>query len=229
VAARIVFKPDTLIEFRYSEISVAFTWVPGMAKSQVQKSIVNLHQEVIARGIGESPLEVSTKSLDAIGVAASAMNLTIPINGQDVCIESVYQSSKVFEEGGPYVDLLNFSGFDAKRDERLKNSGNLLGFEFEGESWPLNTGVSFYDWLYISALNAPLNSNLGKSLAAYDCFTDINYSQTQTNKKHGRSFNCQARSAAMFVSAYRLDKVKELLEDIKESCFGADEKDLMLF
>ena len=49
----------------------------------------------------------------------------------------------------------------------------------------------FYDWLYIRALAQ--NSELALSLMEYNAFTDIAF-----NPK--KSINCQANSAALFVS-----------------------------
>ena len=40
-------------------------------------------------------------------------------------IENVYQAGKVFENGCQYTDLILISPKDAKRDERLKNSGYI--------------------------------------------------------------------------------------------------------
>lgn len=45
-------------------------------------------------------------------------------------VETAFQGSKVFEKGGPYVDLLNGTSRDAKKDMRLKESGNLIEFLF---------------------------------------------------------------------------------------------------
>jgi len=54
-------------------------------------------------------------------------------------LECVYQASKVFMEGGPFRDLLERNPRDAKRDERLKTSGPLKEFQFEGVEWPLES------------------------------------------------------------------------------------------
>jgi len=77
----------------------------------------------------------------------------------------------------------------AKRDRRLQESGKLIGFEFEGFSFPLTPKTAFYDWLYVSAI-FPHREWLAR-LNRYAGFTDIEF-----NPKH--SINCQARSCALF-------------------------------
>lgn len=53
-----------------------FKWYPGMAASQKQKSIKELHMVAQNNGIG-AILEVSSKSLNELGVSLSAFNLCI--------------------------------------------------------------------------------------------------------------------------------------------------------
>ena len=62
-------------------------------------------------------------------------------------MECAYQGSKVFERGGPYTDLYSVDVRTAKRDPRLKESGRLTGFLFEGFKFPLEPKTVFYDWL----------------------------------------------------------------------------------
>ena len=108
--------------------SVDFTWSPGMSKSQKQKSIKSLHKA--ANELGILPiLEISSKSEENIGVNLSAFNLMIKTKqSKSFSVETAFQSSKVFEKGGPYIDLLNCTSREAKKDIRLKESGNLIEF-----------------------------------------------------------------------------------------------------
>ena len=101
-----------------------FTWNGGFAVSQKQKNIKALH-EAIDRQFHEQALEISTKSFDVLGKSMSAF--TLKLDG--ILLECVFQSGKVFANGGPYKDLLNFTPKEAKHDERLKTSGNLIAFE----------------------------------------------------------------------------------------------------
>jgi hypothetical protein len=108
---------------------VEFQWFPGMAKSQAQKSIDSLHDAACRQLRVPKVLEISSKSRSADGVALSAFNLMIRTvkYGREFSVECAYQSSKVFEHGGPYTDLRNGTSLDAKRDPRLIESGKLTG------------------------------------------------------------------------------------------------------
>jgi type I restriction enzyme M protein len=124
--------------------------------------------------------------------------------GINVTVETAFQSSKVFEEGGPYVDLLYGTSIDAKKDVRLLNSGNLIEFNLLGEKFPIEPKTLFYDWIYLNALSQ--KSNLLEILTEYDSFTDIAF-----NPK--KSINCQARSVAIAVSLYKKDIFYDALSD----------------
>lgn len=173
-------------------IDVEFQWFPGMSPSQKKKSIKSLHEA--ARELGISPiLEVSSKSEDELGVSLSAFNLMIETANKKYrfSVESAFQASKVFERGGPYVDLLNKSSLEAKRDIRLKESGGLTGFKFFGKDFPINPTTFFYDWLYVNSLKQ--NQALAERVVGFSGFSDIEF-----NPK--KSLNCQAYSLALYIS-----------------------------
>ena len=195
MASRIVFLPKYEDPW-YEEKVVTFEWVPGMAKSQARKSISNLHEAAQTQLELRNPLEISTKSNTDLGVSLSAFNLKLDVDTEFVSIESAYQSSKVFKNGGPYRDILNLNSYDAKKDERLKDSGELIGFRFEGNEWNVTNSPNFYDYLYIRALTDFEDKKL---IQEFDCFTDIAFSQTSLKYKNNLSFNCQARSVAIYL------------------------------
>ena len=85
--------------------SFKFAWNPGFAFSQKQKNVLALHEAIKAKFPGCRPLEISSKSMEEIGVRLSAFNLSIPYAGGRSSVESVFQASKVFESGGPFPDL----------------------------------------------------------------------------------------------------------------------------
>ena len=121
-------------------------------------------------------------------------------------LELAFQGSKVFERGGPFTDLYLKSEQEigeAKRDPRLKESGNLIGFEFEGFRFPLEPKTVFYDWLYIRFLND--YRDWAPKLYVYAGFTDVEFNPH-------RSVNCQARSAALFVSLMKRGLLDEGVE-----------------
>lgn len=183
-------------------VFIDFQWFPGFSVSQKQKSIDSLHSKAKEIINDEKILEISSKSKDELGVSLSAFNLLIETvkNKKKYSVESAFQASKVFEGGGPYVDLLDKTSREAKKDPRLKNSGKLKKFKFYEFEWGLEPKTAFYDWLYINALQK--NKDLSAKLLQYDAFTDIEFNPD-------KSINCQAYAAALFVSLSRkgvLDK-----------------------
>lgn len=194
MAKRPIYIPTSSGSILVETRLVEFKWFPGMAVSQKQKSIDSLH----AAAKSEIPklkdlLEVSSKSKCELGVALSAFNLninTVKFN-QTFSVEQAFQSSKVFENGGPYLDLLQKSSREAKRDPRLKTSGRLKGFRFCGVDWGLEPQTAFYDWLYINALKK--HQQFSDKVCDYSGFTDIEFNPE-------KSINCQAYSVALFVS-----------------------------
>lgn len=118
-------------------------------------------------------LEISSKSLQDLGVHLSAFHLKKEVSslGRSVPVDCVFQGGKVFAAGGPYQDLYTASPRDAKRNPRLKSSGMLRSFRFEGKTMPLLPRTPFYNWLYINALLE--NPAYAEALMAFDAFTDI--------------------------------------------------------
>lgn len=181
----------------YSEFPVEFTYHGGFSVSQKQRNITEIHEAYHRYKPDRKILEISSKSNDPMGISLSAFNLMIrvPSLEKEVPVECVFQAGKIFEHGGPYKDLLESSPKAAKKDERLRNSGRITAFEFEGESFPTIPHTLFYDWLYIKALLE--NPEKAEILSEYQAFSDVEF-----NPK--KSINCQARTAAVFVSLYNL-------------------------
>lgn len=196
------YKSTLLVETKFVE----FVWYPGMAPSQKQKSIVALHRSAMEVAICNHPLEVSSKSLDELGIQLSAFNLSCKTekHERNFTVETAYQSSKVFASGGPYKDLLYGSSIGAKKDPRLKTSGDLIKFLFFGSEWSLEPKTAFYDWVYLNALRK--NQWAVDRLDEFDAFTDIEFNPA-------KSVNCQAYSVALFKSL----KGRGLLDDALES------------
>jgi hypothetical protein len=210
MAKRIIFLPSKdMASSLFREELVDFEWVPGMAISQAKKSVRNLHAAAKEQLHISKILEISTRSEESLGLSLSAFNLGIPYDNEIFSVESVYQSSKVFENGGPYSDLVSASSMDAKQDSRLKNSGALTGFNFKGQEWPLTSSPNFYDFLYIKGL---VFNKVLPLIAEFQAFTDIAFSQSTVEYKKGKSYNCQARSAAIFVTLMRHLDEDALLE-----------------
>ena len=183
---------------------VNFQWYGGFALSQSRKNIDGLHKNYLARYPDKRILEISSKSKDELGVKLSAFNLMIRRDEKVFSVEAAFQSSKVFEHGGPFVDLLDMPSIKAKKDPRLKTSGNIIGFNFEGKDFSRIPLTYFYNRLYIGALVE--NKNLVDELVErkFDAFTDIAF-----NPDKGR--NCQAEAVTIFVSLSRQGLLAEAL------------------
>ena len=164
----------------------SFEWFSGFAVSQKQKSIASLHNAIIKADKSAKPLEISTKSKETIGIKLSAFNLKL----NNYTLENVFQSAKVFERGGPYLDLLDVLPKEAKRDERLRNSGSLRAFRYQNEDFPLIPKTVFYDFIYIAAVRNSFTADEIREISNYNYFTDIEFNPA-------KSINTQARAAAM--------------------------------
>ncbi len=195
MAERPVFIPlepedTTLVQER----CFPFRWHPGFAAVQKKRNVEALHASAAASGVGPL-LEVSTKSDVPLGRRLSAFNLRIETRRRGrIPLESAYQGSKVFERGGPFEDLYERGAWEAKKDERLRASGDLIRFQFDGMRFGAEPKRAFYDWLYLKAL-FPLRDDLHE-LSRYRGFTDIEFNPR-------KSFNCQAHACAMYVALER--------------------------
>lgn len=171
MAKRPVFTPTSGEGRLVNEVTIEFKWHAGVSVQQKRKSIASLHEVASRKGIYPI-LEISTKSTSELGRALSAFNLQLRANGdKQMSVEAAYQGGKVFEKGGPYRDLYRLPGKQIKADARLRNSGQLMAFDFDNERWPLEPKTAFYDWLYVSALSQKLD--LSSQLSEFKGFSDI--------------------------------------------------------
>ncbi len=207
MAERPIFTPSpsgaSLVWTHYVE----FQWFPGMAVSQAQKSIESLHDAAQKRLHVDKVLEISSKSKQELGIKLSAFNLMIKTlkYEREFSVECAYQSSKVFERGGPFTDLLEKNSIEAKKDPRLLTHGRLIKYHFFGADWRLEPRTAFYDWLYMNALHK--HPELATQVLQYHAFSDIAFNPE-------RSINCQAYSAALYVSLHERGLLtSELLKD----------------
>lgn len=204
MAKRPIFLPLATGHRLVREILVEFQWNPGFAPVQKKKNIVALHEAAAANGY--SPLlEVSTKSEERLGQRLSAFSLRVESSDYgEIPLECAYQGSKVFERGGPYTDLYGVDAREAKKDPRVRDSGRIIGFRFDGQPFPTEPKTAFYDWLYSRAI-FPHREFLQR-LEEYAGFTDIEFNPE-------KSLNCQARSCAIFVAMMK----RGILEGAQES------------
>jgi len=182
--------------------NIEFKYFNGFAKKQKEKNVISLHEQIKKRG-HQKILEVSTYSTEELGRQLSAFNLLINYDNKKIPLECIFQGSKVFEFGGPYTDIFYKTNIDAKRDKRLKVSGKIIKFKFNDVEWDIEPKTAFYDWLYISTIYNNYKY-LIEELVSYDVFTDISF-----NPK--KSINCQAKSCAILVSLFHINKLEEAL------------------
>lgn len=205
---------------------IDFEWFPGFAKIQKQKSFNALHNEANKKGI-KNILEISSASDIELGFNLSAFNLVITTKKykNKFTVETAFQGSKVFEKGGPYIDLFGMDSRAAKKDQRLRTSGLLVKFQFFNQDFPLEPKTFFYDWLYMNALHQ--NKKYVEEIVNYDAFTDIEF-----NPK--RSINCQAHSAALYVSLMKNDLTEKALSspqkylDVLKDHYSSQEGNIMI-
>lgn len=204
MAMRPVFAPGK----RKNEADVFmtdFVWNSGLSVSQKRKNITALHDAYMQRFPERKVLEISSKSMEKLGVALSAFNLKKYVASleKSIPVECVFQGGKIFAAGGPFTDLYEATSRDAKRDPRLKSSGMLRNFYYEGNEFPVVPRTAFYNWIYINALIE--NPDLAAELVQYDGFTDIEFNPD-------KGVNCQAEAAALYVTLAR----KGLLEQCRD-------------
>jgi hypothetical protein len=203
MAIRPVFLISNNPKKLFEEKNIEFQFYNGFSLSQKSKSINSLHESAKELGIGKV-LEVSTKSDNEMGWALSAFNLMVDFDGdKQISLECAFQGSKVFEGDVQYKDIYLKQSIEAKKDLRLKSSGNIIGFEYEGEFWENEPKTAFYDWMYINALYKS-RPDIVEELLSYEAFSDIEF-----NPK--KSINCQARTCAVLVSLIHLGLVEKAL------------------
>lgn len=176
----------------------------GFASRQKKKSINDLHQVIRKKYGFNNVLEMSSKSGNKLSFLLSPLSLKLTNDdGSQYSVENAFQSSMIFEDGGPYIDLLTVAPRQAKKDERLMTSGELIGYNYFGMEWSVEPLTAFYDWLYVNALKQ--NPELHEAVMQYQAFTDIEF-----NPK--KSIHCGAYALAMFVALNKrglLDEVED--------------------
>lgn len=212
MAKRPVFVPNLKKPPFFDSKSIEFKWHSGFAPSQKKRNVKALHEA--AKKKHGNLLEVSTKSDSPLGNQLSAFNLHLPLkNGREIPLESAFQGSKIFKDGGPYKDIYSMPPNEAKNDNRVvlekDEKGRVIrrktpiGYKFDSHEfeWPLTD--AFYHWLYLKALAC--DENYADELPKYDGFTDIEFNPE-------KSKNCQAKSCALFVSLVRKDLLVKAIQ-----------------
>lgn len=196
------------------EQTTDFTFHNGFSIDQKGRSINSMHLSIQECFPNAKILEVSSKSENPLGISLSAFNLAITFCGKRTSVEAAFQGSKVFNNSGPFRDLLDLAAWDAKKDPRLVNHGLATGYlDQNGAFHPLGTDTHFYDMLYLRALSQ--NPELLKELGLFDTFTDIEFNKTKLGLQKAKSFNTQARSCAIAVTIFRQAGLEGLIHQIE--------------
>ena len=132
------------------------------------QNVVNLHS-VIMEETNENPLEISVDLTVPFEYLLDNFHLTYNC----VSLECVWQSSKKFEYGGPYKELLGVNPFSARLDVRLEKSGKLVAYCLDDEEWPARFKTVFYDYLCVQSILQTFGKDL--DLSDYEWFTDVNF------------------------------------------------------
>lgn len=219
VEHRPVFMPRVNSDNIVKTDMVRFERHVGFASRQKKKSINDMHQVIRKKYGFNHVLELSSKSGNKLSFLVSPLSLKLANehDDQQYSVENAFQASKVFAHGGPYTDLLTAPPRQAKKDERLITSGELIGYNYFGMEWSVEPLTAFYDWLYVNALKQ--NSQLHEEVMQYQAFTDIEF-----NPK--KAIHSSAYALAMFVALSKrglLDNIEdpivfyELYHDFKVS------------
>ncbi len=128
-------------------------------------------------------------------------------------LESVYQSSKIFQYSGQHEVLMDLDPFAAKKEVRKLGQGPIVGFRFLGRTFPTEPVNAFYDWLYIRAI-VPHEKWIRENLH-FAAYSDIEFTPN-------KSVNCQGRAVAEFHAlsmrgeaskcVHDFDKFRQLLQ-----------------
>lgn len=204
----------------YEEIKgIEFVYSPGFALVQKQKNIEALHK-AFREKYDKQIIEISSKSPVFLGTQLSAFNLPFDLNGVETSLESVFQGSKIFENGGPYHDIYKKGPIEAKKDPRIRESGEIIAFSLNGKMFPNEPRDFFYNWIYSTALYS--HQDLIRQLSEYEAFTDIEF-----NPK--KSLNCQARTVSILrglMKGNMLDIAMESPESYLDIVYHIEEKTL---
>ena len=201
-----VTRPVFIPEFNRIGVRVespSFVWNPGFSMTQKKKNVEALHFSIRKMDPNLYPLEVSSRSDRLLGQQLSAFKLGVNINCRFYSVESVYQASKVFENGiGPFPELYASDPVEVRSAIKEYETTPLKMYQYGNEVWELNPTRAFYDWIYCRALSK--NPNLVSQLSDFNCFTDIAFNPV-------RAVNCQAYAVALYLSLKNFGVVDDAL------------------
>jgi len=184
----------------FSERLATFEYEAGRDHVTQAKNSRSLIAAISEIEPGARVIEVSTASSLPLGVRLSALNLLVDSVWGRHSVEKVFQASKIFEFGGPFLEILDLPG-SPKSHPKLSTSGKLTGFVGPDGLQFVADGTSiFYDRLYVSALIQ--NSVLLEEILNFDIFTDLRFTKRVKGFVSNQPINTQARSCAIAKSIF---------------------------
>jgi type I restriction enzyme M protein len=206
-STRCFFTPTDKSPF-FDEGIVTFEFSPNTVPGSHEKNSLSLVAQIQEARPGARVLEISTASNHLLGVQLSALNLKLRSAWGLNSVERTYQASKVFERGGPFLELLTDSR-SAKGFPGIKSSGRLKGFQGpDGNFFPADGRSTFYDRLYIQALIQ--NPELLTSLLPFEIFTDVRFAKSKLGFHLSQPMNTQARSCAIAIGLFNSGGISRL-------------------
>lgn len=201
MSVRPVYLPKATRPY-YTTESYEFDWNPGQSAVQKKKNSKALRDLFTEKHPDRSILEVSTKSDSEIGQKLSPFHLTLrlPTLRKEFPVENILHASKAFRHGGPYVDLLGTKPAAAKKDPRLLDSGDLVHYVLENQTYPVSPPLLFYNWIYVRALME--HPGLAQHVKTTDAFCDIEFNPD-------KGTNNQAQACAIYHSLAKLGLLEQ--------------------
>nr|WP_228724584.1 hypothetical protein [Psychrobacter sp. KCTC 72983] len=113
-----VFMPRVNSDNLAKTYMVRFERHVGFATRQKKKSINDMHQVIRKKYGFKHVLELSSKSGEKLSFLLNPSSLQLVSNDdQTYSVENAFYASKVFQQGGPYTDLLKAAPRQARKDE----------------------------------------------------------------------------------------------------------------
>ena len=204
-STRCFFVPSEKSPF-FEEDVATFEFSPRTIPGSHERNSLSLVAQIQDIHPGARVLEVSTASNQLLGIELSALNLKLQSAWGLYSVERTYQASKVFEGGGPFLEILCDEG-NAKSYPGMKSSGRIKGFQGpDGHFYNADGKSTFYDRLYIRALIQ--NPDLLASLITYEIFTDVRFAKTKLGFHASQPMNTQARSCAIAAGLFKADGLR---------------------
>lgn len=146
----------------FTEDSISFEWKAGYSYANKCKRRDNLKKEIAKKYDIDKWLEVSSISDKDTGRRLSALNLMLTLtNGNKYSVESIYQSSKVY------------------------NDNHITGFKFNNTVFENNPYGMYYDYIYMVALYQ--NKDYHKIIDDYYLFTDLFFNPNKSLNTQARA------------------------------------------